>query len=112
MKLFMAIIALASVSALSGCVAPNVVYHSSAALPAPLHPQLTVLKPDAIVSLRTAGGMLEPRADWSEAATSSLTEAVHGHLFDAGLDFTEAPEGTDEDEYATRQSINLILDAV
>ena len=113
MKRFLvALIALASVTALSGCVAPNVVYHSNAALPAPLHPQLTFLKPDAVVSLRTAGGMLEPRADWSEAATNALSEAVRGHLFDAGLDFTDAPEGTAEDEYAIRQSINLILDAV
>ena len=95
-----------------GCASPNVIYHSSTAMPAPLHPKLTVLRPDAVVSLQTAGGLLEPRADWSEHATASLAEAVRSHLFDAGIDFTDAPVGTDDDEYIMRQSINLVLDAV
>lgn len=98
--------------ALAGCAAPSVTYHSNSALPAPLHPNLTVLRPDAVVSLHTAGGMEEPRADWSENVTNQLAAAVESHLFDAGVDFTDAPAGTPDDEYTMWQSINLVLDAV
>ena len=97
---------------MAGCVSPNVVYHSGSALEAPLHPSLTVLHPDAVVSLQTSGGLLEPRADWSEKAAQSFLDAMHAHLFDAGVDFTDAPAGSEDDEYAMWQSINLTLDAV
>ncbi len=106
------LLATCAIFLLAGCVAPNVVYHSGTALQAPLHPSLTVLRPDAVVSLQTAGGMLEPRADWSEHVAKSLESAVHAHLFDAGVDFTDVPAGTEDDEYAMWQSINLTLDAV
>lgn len=106
------LVAACAILVMAGCAAPNVVYHSGTALPPPLHPKLTVLRPDAVVSLHTAGGLLEPRADWSENATQSLAEGVRSHLFDAGIDFTDAPAGTDDDEYAMWQSINLVLDAV
>lgn len=102
----------AIVLAMAGCVAPNVTYHSDTALPPPLHPVLTVLQPDAVVYLQTAGGMLEPRADWSENVASQLAAAVESYLFDAGVDFIDAPAGTPDDEYTMRQSINLVLDAV
>lgn len=59
------------------------------------------------------GGLLEPRADWSAIAARSLAEVVRTHLFDAGIDFMDAPAGTDDDEYdGMWQSINLVLDAV
>ena len=106
------LLAACAILLLAGCAAPNVVYHSDTALPAPLHPSLTVLRPDAVVYLQTAGGMQEPRADWSEHVAKSLQSAVHDHLFDAGVEFTDAPAGTEDDEYAMWQSINLILDAV
>ena len=106
------LMALCLLAALAGCVAPNAVYHSDSALSPPLHPKLTLLRPDVVVSLHTAGGVKEPRADWSENVANQLRSAVSAHLFDAGVDFIDAPAASGDEEYAMRQSINLVLDSV
>ena len=76
--------------------------------------KLLVLRPDISVGSITAGGMVEPRADWTEQARASVTEALKAQQAARGAKTlfidrrTELP-GVTADEIAEVERINLAV---
>ena len=76
--------------------------------------KLLVLRPDISVGSITAGGMVEPRADWTEQARASVTEALRAQQAARGAKTlfidrrTELP-GVTADEIAEVERINLAV---
>jgi hypothetical protein len=76
--------------------------------------KLLVLRPDISVGLITPGGMVEPRADWTEQARSSVTEALRAQQAARGAKTlfierrTELP-GVTAEEIAEVERINLAV---
>jgi hypothetical protein len=104
--------ALLVVFSLSGCVSSNV-YQSTTALSPPINPSVLVLPADVEISLMNAGGNLEPRADWSEAARKGLYAALEEYFFEKGV-LPVSYEGevlADRDVDVIRQA-NVNLDAI
>jgi hypothetical protein len=76
--------------------------------------KLLVLRPDISVGSITTGGMIEPRADWTEQARKSVTEALRAQQAARGAKTlfierrTELP-GVSADELAEVERINLAV---
>ena len=76
--------------------------------------KLLVLRPDISVGSITTGGMIEPRADWTEQARTSVTEALRAQQAARGAQTlfierrTELP-GVTADELAEVERINLAV---
>ena len=76
--------------------------------------KLLVLRPDISVGSITTGGMVEPRADWTEQARRSVTEALRAQQAARGAQTlfierrTELP-GVTADELAEVERINLAV---
>ncbi len=76
--------------------------------------KLLVLRPDISVGSITAGGMVEPRADWTEQARASVIEALKAQQAARGAKTlfidrrTELP-GVTADEIAEVERINLAV---
>src|SRR5438045_8403500 len=68
-------IALAASVALSGCVQTQQ-YADVQFTPPSGNYRLLVLRPDVTVGSLTTGGMVEPRADWTEQARGSIVDAL------------------------------------
>lgn len=68
-------IALAWVLALSGCAATKQVSDNSYQAPSTDY-RLIVMEPDVQVAVLTAGGMLEPRQDWTDQARAHVVKAL------------------------------------
>ena len=97
---------------MAGCAAPSRVYQSTAALPPPLEPSVIIMPPDVVVSVFTAGGNAEPRADWTETVSINLEEALQEYLYGKGVEFVHyGDELRDEDMDFIRQT-NVLLDAI
>src|SRR3954447_13146471 len=50
--------------------------------------KLLVLRPDVTVGSLTPGGMVEPRADWTDQARHSIVEALHAQQASRGGNIT------------------------
>ena len=68
-------VALATAALLTGCVQTRQYADMQFTPPAGDY-KLLVLRPDVTVGSLTTGGMVEPRADWTEQARRSIVEAL------------------------------------
>jgi len=75
MRKAMTVLALAASLAASGCVETRQYADLQFTIPQGDY-KLIVLRPDVSVGSITTGGMVEPRADWTEQARTSITEAL------------------------------------
>ena len=99
--------------ALAGCTAQqSVVYHSPDAQAPPSEPSLLVLPPDVVVSRYTAGGIEEPRADWTATVTAALNDALRGHLYEGGTRFVDYGTDLHDQDLAAIRQINTLADAI
>lgn len=82
------VVALAAIClVLAGCTTTNV--KSAADLPtAPKNAQVLVAQPDIELSILTASGLTEPRADWTTSAKTNMQAAVEAALKDRSHKFT------------------------
>lgn len=109
---FKCVIVLPVLAILGACAAPSQVYHSADALPAPIQPSLLILPSDVVISIKTAGGTVEPRADWTETVSANLGNALQEHLYNNGVRFVEyGDQLLDQDVSIVRQT-NVLLDAI
>lgn len=60
--------------ALSACATPNTLRQTD--FVAPEGARIVIMKPDVSMSLLTAGGLAEPRADWTSQAEANIMAAV------------------------------------
>ncbi|WP_240126725.1 hypothetical protein [Thermomonas alba] len=52
--------------------------------PIRIHGSIAIIEPDIELSLITAGGLQEPRKEWSDTARRLYPQAAHAHLIQAG----------------------------
>jgi hypothetical protein len=77
--------------------------------------KLLVLRPDVTVGALTTGGMVEPRADWSNAARSHIIAALRAQQLERGGQVTiiehrgDLP-GVSEQELADVERLNFVVD--
>jgi len=77
--------------------------------------KLLVLRPDVTVGSLTTGGMVEPRADWTDQARASIVEALRAQQATRGGKITiiehrnELP-GVSEQEFADVERLNAAVD--
>ncbi|MEA3067474.1 MAG: hypothetical protein QOK41_881, partial [Sphingomonadales bacterium] len=77
--------------------------------------KLLVLRPDVTVGSLTTGGMVEPRADWTDQARSSIVEALKSQQAARGGNITiiehrSALPGVSEQELADVERLNFAVD--
>jgi len=77
--------------------------------------KLLVLRPDVTVGSLTTGGMVEPRADWTEQARASITAALRAQQASRGGNVTIVEHrnqlpGVGEQELADIERLNLAVD--
>jgi hypothetical protein len=77
--------------------------------------RLLVLRPDVTVGSLTTGGMVEPRADWTEQARSSIVRALRAQQAARGGNLTiiehrNALPGISEQELADVERLNFAVD--
>ena len=107
-------LALASGLLLSGCVESRQYADMQFTPPAGDY-RLIVLRPDISVGSITTGGMVEPRADWTEQARTHVIEALRAQQAARGAKVlfiekrTEIP-GVTADELADVERLNLAVD--
>jgi hypothetical protein len=106
--------ALAASVALSGCVQTRQFADVQFTPPAGDY-KLLVLRPDVTVGSITTGGMVEPRADWTEQARRSIIEALKAQQAGRGGKLTivehrnEVP-GVTAQELADMERLNFVVD--
>jgi hypothetical protein len=77
--------------------------------------KLLVLRPDVTVGSLTTGGMVEPRADWTDQARRSIVEALRAQQASRGANMTivehrnEVP-GVTAQELADVERLNFVVD--
>jgi hypothetical protein len=77
--------------------------------------KLLVLRPDVTVGSLTTGGMVEPRADWTEQARAAIVAALKAQQAERGGNLTiiehrnELP-GVGEQELADVERLNAVVD--
>ena len=77
--------------------------------------RLLVLRPDVTVGSLTAGGMVEPRADWTEQARAAITAALKAQQLTRGGQVTiverrDQLPGITAQELADFERLNLVVD--
>jgi hypothetical protein len=77
--------------------------------------KLLVLRPDVSVGSLTTGGMVEPRADWTDQARSSIVQALKAQQAARGGNVTivehrNAIPGVSEQELADIERLNFVVD--
>ncbi|MBA2636079.1 MAG: hypothetical protein H0U83_05255 [Sphingomonas sp.] len=77
--------------------------------------KLLVLRPDVSVSELTAGGMAQPRADWTEQARTNITNALRAQQAGRGGKMLVAERrvqvpGVDADAIAEIERLNYVVD--
>ncbi|HKP35084.1 MAG TPA: hypothetical protein VJT70_09945 [Sphingomicrobium sp.] len=106
--------ALAASVALSGCVQTRQFADVQFTPPAGDY-KLLVLRPDVTVGSITTGGMVEPRADWTDQARRSIVEALKAQQAGRGGKLTivehrnELP-GVTAQELADMERLNFVVD--
>jgi hypothetical protein len=106
--------ALAASVALSGCVQTRQ-YADVQFTPPSGNYKLLILRPDVTVGSLTTGGMVEPRADWTDQARSSIVEALKSQQAARGGNITiiehrSALPGVSEQELADVERLNFAVD--
>lgn len=107
-------LALAAVSILGGCVESRQYADMQFTPPAGSY-KLLVLRPDIAVGALTTGGMVEPRADWTNQARANIAAALRAHQSGRGADvqFVEHRNelaGVTADELADMERLNSAVD--
>jgi hypothetical protein len=106
--------ALAAGVALSGCVQTRQ-YADVQFTPPEGNYKLLVLRPDVTVGSLTTGGMVEPRADWTDEARTNIVAALRAQQASRGGNVTiiehrnELP-GVTEQELAEVERLNFVVD--
>jgi len=106
--------ALAACAALSGCVQTKQ-YADVQFTPPSGNYKLLVLRPDVTVGSITTGGMVQPRADWTEQARASIVQALREQQSSRGGNITviehrnELP-GVTAQELADVERLNFAVD--
>ncbi len=77
--------------------------------------KLLVLRPDVTVGALTTGGMVEPRADWTDLARSNIIAAMRAQQASRGGQLTiierrNQLSGVDEQELAEMERLNAAVD--
>ena len=77
--------------------------------------KLLVLRPDVTVGTLTTGGMVEPRADWTEQARKSIVDALRAQQAARGGNITIIEHrnqlaGVTEQELADVERLNFAVD--
>jgi hypothetical protein len=107
-------VALAASVALSGCVQTRQ-YADVQFTPPSGDYKLLVLRPDVTVGSLTTGGMVEPRADWTEQARASIVQALRAQQAARGGNITIIEHrnqlaGVSEQELADVERLNFAVD--
>lgn len=95
-----AIALLASFAILAGCTAPatRVTTIDKLEVSPGQPPQILLMAPDVRMYVMTAGGMLEPQAEWTTTAQQHFTAAAGEFSKGRGMDLLLLPEGHEPDE--------------
>jgi hypothetical protein len=106
--------ALAASVVLGGCVQTRQ-YADVQFTPPSGNYKLLILRPDVTVGSLTTGGMVEPRADWTDQARSSIVEALKSQQAARGGNITiiehrSALPGVSEQELADVERLNSAVD--
>src|SRR4051794_33607450 len=77
--------------------------------------KLLVLRPDVTVGALTTGGMVEPRADWTDQARSSIVQALREQQASRGgnvtiIEHRNSIPGVSEQELADVERLNFAVD--
>jgi hypothetical protein len=77
--------------------------------------KLLVLRPDVTVGSLTTGGMVEPRADWTDQARSSIVAALRAQQTGRGghvlvVEHRNEVPGVSEQELADMERLNAVVD--
>src|SRR5438270_7453979 len=77
--------------------------------------KLLVLRPDVTVGSLTTGGMVEPRADWTDQARHSIVEALRAQQAGRGgkvtiIEHRKQLPGVSEQELADVERLNFAVD--
>jgi hypothetical protein len=107
-------VAVAASVALGGCVQTRQ-YADVQFTPPSGNYKLLVLRPDVTVGSLTTGGMVEPRADWTEQARASIVQAMKAQQAARGGNITiiehrNALAGVTEQELADVERLNFAVD--
>jgi hypothetical protein len=106
--------ALAACAVLSGCVQTQQ-YADVEFTPPNGDYKLLVLRPDVTVGALTTGGMVEPRADWTEQARGSIVDALRAQQASRGgnimiVDHRNQLTGVTAQELADIERLNFAVD--
>jgi hypothetical protein len=107
-------VAVAASLALSGCVQTKQ-YADLQFTPPQGDYRLLVLRPDVTVGSLTTGGMVEPRADWTDQARASIVQALRDQQSSRGAKVTFIERrnelaGVTADELADVERLNAAVD--
>lgn len=77
--------------------------------------KLLVLRPDVTVGSLTTGGMVEPRADWTDQARTNIIAALRAQQAERGgnvtiIEHRNALAGVSEQELADVERLNFVVD--
>ena len=106
-------VAVAASIASSGCVQTRQYADVQFAPPSGDY-KLLVLRPDVTVGSLTTGGMVEPRADWTEQARASITAALRAQQASRGgnvtiIEHRNQLPGVPEQELADVERLNFVV---
>ena len=106
--------ALAASAALAGCVQTQQ-YADVQFTPPSGNYKLLVLRPDVTVGSITTGGMVQPRADWTDQARASIVQALRAQQASRGGNLTiiehrDQLPGVTAQELADVERLNLAVD--
>src|SRR6185312_14044152 len=101
-------------AALSGCVQTRQ-YADVQFTPPEGNYKLLVLRPDVTVGSLTTGGMVEPRAEWTDQARSNIIAALRAQQAARGgnvtiIEHRNALPGVSEQELADVERLNFVVD--
>jgi hypothetical protein len=107
-------LALAASVALSGCVQTRQ-FADVQFTPPQGEYKLLVLRPDVTVGSLTTGGMVEPRADWTEQARTNIVAALRAQQAARGgnvtiIEHRNQLPGVSEQELADIERLNFVVD--
>ena len=107
-------LALAASVALSGCVQTRQ-FADVQFTPPQGEYKLLVLRPDVTVGSLTTGGMVEPRADWTEQARTNIISALRAQQAARGgnvtiIEHRNQLPGVPEQELADVERLNFVVD--
>ena len=106
--------ALAACAALSACVQTRQYADVQFTLPSGDY-KLLVLRPDVTVGSIATGGMVQPRADWTEQARASIVQALRAQQASRGgnvtvIEHRNQLSGVSEQELADVERLNFAVD--